>query len=550
MKISLRIWVLGFFIAFSVISIINAEASKKLLVFLLFIGAILILKMVKSNKGAIFLSAVFIAASILLIVSSVQSGLLIESVAPESPEFAQGLRQGQILTAVNSNPVVTIEDYSSAISNIFTSQENKRIDFITNEGDFTVFTNQTPQITLGEVKKTNIKTGLDISGGARALVQPKQQITDEELADLIAVSNQRLNVFGLTDVTVRGVSDLLGDKFMLVEVAGVTPEDLRSLIGQQGKFEAKIGNLTAFIGGDKDITHVFRNDATQAVVFPAEQYSGGGYISRFSFGITLSQEAAQRHADITRNIAVDPASGSQYLAENLTLILDEKIVDELRISTGLKGQVTSQISIQGSGTGATPEEAVADARSSMNKLQTVLISGSLPFELEVVKLDSISPVLGDEFRKGLLTLGIVVFIAVSLLIFIRYRKIKLSLAVILTMFSEAIITVGIAALIGWNLDAPGIAGIIAGMGTGINDQIVLIDESVGNKQESLKQRIKRALFIILGAFLTIVAAMIPLFWAGAGLLKGFALTTIIGVSVGILITRPAFADIVKRLGEQ
>jgi preprotein translocase subunit SecD len=41
--------------------------------------------------------------------------------------------------------------------------------------------------------------------------------------------------------------------------------------------------------------------------------------------------------------------------------------------------------------------------------------------------------------------------------------------------------------------------------------------------------------------------MLPLFWAGAGILRGFALTTIIGVTVGILITRPAFADIVERI---
>ena len=117
------------------------------------------------------------------------------------------------------------------------------------------------------------------------------------------------------------------------------------------------------------------------------------------------------------------------------------------------------------------------------------------------------------------------------------------------MFSEAFITLGIAAFINWNLDAPSIAGIIAGMGTGINDQIIIIDESEKQTEGSIKERIKRALFIIIGAFFTIVAAMIPLFWAGAGMLRGFALTTIIGVSVGILITRPAFADIIKKIGE-
>jgi preprotein translocase subunit SecD len=118
------------------------------------------------------------------------------------------------------------------------------------------------------------------------------------------------------------------------------------------------------------------------------------------------------------------------------------------------------------------------------------------------------------------------------------------------MFSEAFITLGIAALIKWNLDAASIAGIIAGMGTGVNDQIVIIDESISNKTLSLKERIKRAFFIILGAFFTIIAAMLPLFWAGAGMLKGFALTTIITVLAGILITRPAFAEILKKIQKE
>ena len=43
--------------------------------------------------------------------------------------------------------------------------------------------------------------------------------------------------------------------------------------------------------------------------------------------------------------------------------------------------------------------------------------------------------------------------------------------------------------------------------------------------------------------------MIPLFWAGAGLFTGFALTTILGISIGVFITRPAFAAIVETLEE-
>ena len=120
------------------------------------------------------------------------------------------------------------------------------------------------------------------------------------------------------------------------------------------------------------------------------------------------------------------------------------------------------------------------------------------------------------------------------------------------MFSEATLTLAIASFIKWNLDASAIAGIIAGLGTGVNDQILIIDETLSREQtsESIKQKVKRAFFIIVGAFLTIIAAMLPLFWAGAGMLRGFALTTIIGVTVGILITRPAFADIVKKIAGQ
>ena len=133
----------------------------------------------------------------------------------------------------------------------------------------------------------------------------------------------------------------------------------------------------------------------------------------------------------------------------------------------------------------------------------------------------------------------------SVIVFVRYR-IKSAISPLIVCISEIIITLGIAVVIKWNLDLPSIAGILAAIGTGVDDQIVILDESK-NKEESLgiKQRIKRAFVIILGAYFTVVASLLPLFWAGAGLLTGFALTTIIGITVGVLITRPAFADLVK-----
>ena len=110
---------------------------------------------------------------------------------------------------------------------------------------------------------------------------------------------------------------------------------------------------------------------------------------------------------------------------------------------------------------------------------------------------------------------------------------------------------GIAAFIGWNIDLAALAGIIAAVGTGVNDQIVITDELIrggkGKHAISWKDRMKNAFFIVFGAYLTITVAMLPLIFAGAGLLKGFAITTILAVSVGVLITRPAFAVVIEAI---
>ena len=217
------------------------------------------------------------------------------------------------------------------------------------------------------------------------------------------------------------------------------------------------------------------------------------------------------------------------------------------ISRDLKGQVTTQIAVSGSGQGETQEDAYKAAEEQMHKLQTILITGSLPYKLEIVKLDTISPLLGQDFMKYIIFAGIAALIAASLVIFVRYRNIKQSLLVIFTSFSEIIIILGIAALIEWNLDLASIAGILATIGTGFDDQVVLLDESRNKVSLTLKQRLKRAFAIIMGAYFTVLVSLLPLMWAGAGLLKGFAITTIIGISVGVFITRPAFSDMIKRM---
>lgn len=487
-----------------------------------------------------------IILSILAIHPSFEKGAVVKSVEYNSSIYNEGLRTGQIITSINGKAVIDKQTYTSAIDEVFTDNSIRRLDIVTKSGDYTIFTNETPDITIDNVPRTRIQTGLDLRGGARALVQADYPLTDNQLQDLIAVSSNRFNVFGLSDVQIRGVSDLQGNNFMLVEVAGATPTDLEDLVSKQGKFEAKVGNQSVFVGGKQDIADVCRNDASCAGITQCGA-AQTGFSCNFRFTLYLTEETAKRHADITKELGFD-ATG-RYLSEKLYLYVDDKEVDSLLIGAELRGQVATQISIQGSGAGATQEDALSDAKKSMQKLQTILITGSLPYKLEIVKLDTISPTLGDTFIRLLLLAGVASIIIVAIVIFVRYRKIKASLALLLTSFSELIIILGFAALIKWNLDLPSIAGILATIGTGVDSQIVILDEARKGITISMSERIKRALFIIISAYAASLASLLPLYWAGAGLFKGFAITTIVGITAGVFISRPAFAEIIRRMEE-
>src|SRR3989344_318770 len=72
--------------------------------------------------------------------------------------------------------------------------------------------------------------------------------TQAQIDDLVSITDQRLNAFGLNDVTVRSARDLGGDNFMIVEIAGAHSSAIKTLLGEQGKFEAKIANVTVFEG--------------------------------------------------------------------------------------------------------------------------------------------------------------------------------------------------------------------------------------------------------------------------------------------------------------
>lgn len=401
-----------------------------------------------------------------------------------------------------------------------------------------------------DAPSSNLRKGLDLEGGTRVLLKPSEEVSADEFDLTINSLKERLNVYGLSDIAVRKSSDLSGNQYILIEMAGVTESEVRDLLAKQGKFEAKIGEASVFLGGKKDITYVCRSAECSGIdPYQGCGQSSDGYSCRFFFAISLSPEAAERQAAATKNLslAATDSSGS-YLDKDLVLYLDDVQVDQLKIGAELRGKATTNVQISGSGSGRTEQEAINSALENMKRLQTVIITGSLPVKLDVVKLDTISPTLGEEFLRNVLLVGVLALFAVVAVVIWHYRKIKVVIPMVLILLSELILILGFASLVGWNLDLAAIAGIIIVIGTGVDHLIIITDETLKGKEEtSWKQRIKMAMTIIFGAFLTIVAGMIPLFSAGAGLLKGFALTTIAGAAFGVLIARPAYAVIIEIL---
>ncbi|MBU1644242.1 MAG: hypothetical protein KJ598_03745 [Nanoarchaeota archaeon] len=520
------------------------------------------LKKVFTNWRVIFL-VLFLIFSVIAIQPQIfgNEGVTIRSVEQNSSAALAGIGNPspkstplgkEMIVSLNGVKISSVEDYFAQTSSL---KGNRTFTLETNKGAYKVTTLADDKglvdvgLSVYNSPSSNLRKGLDLEGGTRVLLKPVEKVSEDDLGIIIDNLRERLNVYGLSDIVVRAASDLSGDDFILIEIAGVTEEEIKELLAKQGKFEAKVGNETVFFGGKKDITYVCRS-ADCSGIDPRKGCfnSGSGKVCPFFFSITLSPEAADRQAEVTDGLTTVTEDGQCYLSDDLTLYLDDKEVDTLRIGCKLKGSATTNIQISGSGAGATQAEAVTNSLQNMKKLQTVLITGSLPVKLDVVKMDTISPSLGKEFLSNVALIGVLVLLSVTGVIFLKYRKLKIILPIISTLVSEVILILGFAALVGWNLDLAAIAGIILVIGTGVDHLIIITDETLkGDLVIDWKKRIKNAMFIVLGAYFTVFAGMIPLFWAGAGLLKGFALTTLAGTSFGVLIARPAYAAIIEIL---
>ncbi|MFA6329834.1 MAG: hypothetical protein WCX64_04090 [Candidatus Micrarchaeia archaeon] len=220
------------------------------------------------------------------------------------------------------------------------------------------------------------------------------------------------------------------------------------------------------------------------------------------------------------------------------------------------GSVNQIFQVSGPAKGTTAAEQQKSALAELRELKSVISGGKLPVSTTIGSSFSVAPSLGERFLQYSWMALVAGIFAVSLLIYLRYRQAVLVLPIVLFNSIEVLLTTAIIGVFG-TLDLSAMAGIIVLMGSGVADQIVITeemlrrghadDEDDSHDEYEVKERIKKAFFVIFTVAGVVIAAMLPLILSGIVEIVGFGMSTIIGVLVGILITRPAYGDLMKEL---
>ena len=84
-----------------------------------------------------------------------KTGVFISSIESNSAAFDSGLRQGQIIIAVDGKEIKNLGDYANALSGKFDSNVSEKIILTTTNVEFILFENHPPEIIVSNIPKTN-----------------------------------------------------------------------------------------------------------------------------------------------------------------------------------------------------------------------------------------------------------------------------------------------------------------------------------------------------------------------------------------------------------
>ena len=389
--------------------------------------------------------------------------------------------------------------------------------------------------------REKISLGLDLQGGMHLILKvdtqklPPQARTDAAERALQVIRN-RVDQFGVKEPQIYPQ----GENEIVVQLPGITDrERALSLISQVAHLEFRIVSADpellrkALAGEPAEGFELLRDIQNEPYLLEKKApLTGEGlanaYVNYGQFGapevsFTLTPEGAKVFSQLT----------AANIGRRLAIVLDGKVKSAPVIQ--------SQISDQGQITGRfTPQEA--------NDLALVLRSGALPAPLVIEEERTVGPLLGnDSIRAGIKATGIGV--GLVFLFMAGYYLLAGVIACVALALNFLIIMGGLGVFHA-TLTLPGIAGIVLTLGMAV-DANVLIYERMREEMKlgrSMRQVINngydRAFSAIVDSNVTTLIAAFLLFQFGTGAIRGFAVTTTIGLLASmftaIVVTRVIF----------
>ena len=362
------------------------------------------------------------------------------------------------------------------------------------------------------VWKKPTSLGLDLVGGSRLMLEAQTsasvpKITPEIMDSLQYAIENRVNAMGVGETIVQRI----GTKRLLVEIPNITDTaKAKEFIGQTAQLEFK----RPVIGKSNEIewqsTGLTGKDLRKSLV--GSTPTTGEWMVELEF----NSEGAKKFSDLTKEL-----TGKQ-----MAIFFNGKLQSAPRVNEQISG---GRAQITGGDGGFEYTEA--------KEMVDLLNAGALPVGAEIIQEESVGPTLGaDSINKSKIA-GFIGIAAVMIFMVSYYRVLGLISCFALVIY--AFINFAIFKLVPVTLTLTGIAGFILSIGMAIDANILIFERT---KEElkmgrslftAINSGFERAFTSIFDSNVSTIITCLILYCLGASMVKGFALTLIIGVCLSM-----------------
>lgn len=436
-----------------------------------------------------------------------------------------------------------------------------------------------------------VRLGLDLRGGTQVILQPKAvqegaSITDDQLAQTVAIIRQRVDGVGVAEaeVTVQGSGD---GAAIVVSVPDVSQERLVELVGRTalldfrpvwtiaGPAPASLDDTaapapsptaddtatTAQIVQAADNTPEFQADvAALDCLNPVNQSGGSPDDPELWLGTCDTDGAAKytlqpafiQGTNVTDAVAQLPQQGVGGWVVSLTFDSEgarslAEASQELyslpdctpggaspcnAFAIVLDGVVVSAPRFNEPIIGGQAQIEGDFTAQEAQDLANVLSYGALPVNLEVVEVTSVSPTVGsDQLRAGLIAGAVgAALIVVFLLLYYRVLGIVAVASLVLAGGLAYFSFIALGKTVGFTLTLAGVAGAIVSIGITADSFIIYYERIRDSLREGKSMRQAAEVgwaatrrTILAADFVTLLAAIV-LYIVSVGNVRGFAFT--------------------------